>query len=66
MLTKNYRTVGIIGGFGMAATAKFYLDLGMDFYKKHQNLPPVVIWSLPYDFQQESDIRDHPQTLIEN
>ena len=50
----------------MAATAKFYLDLGMDFYKKHQNLPPVVIWSLSYDFQQESDIRDHPQTLIEN
>lgn len=51
------QTVGIIGGLGPKTTAKFYLKLILYCYEKNKtNRPPVLIWSIPMDYQIENDL----------
>ncbi len=50
------KTVGIIGGLGPETTAKFYLKLIFACFKHNKiNRPPVLMWSIPIDFQTESN-----------
>jgi len=50
------KTVGIIGGLGPETTAKFYLELLFACFKQNKiKRPPVLMWSIPLEFQTESN-----------
>lgn len=50
------QTVGIIGGLGPETTAEFYLKLIFSSFKNNRNeRPPLLIWSVPLDYQLEKD-----------
>ena len=50
------KTVGIIGGLGPETTAKFYLKLIFACFKQNKiKRPPVLMWSIPLEFQTESN-----------
>lgn len=50
------KTVGIIGGLGPETTAEFYLKLIFSsFEKDKKKRPPVLIWSIPLEYQLEQD-----------
>ncbi|MBD3363328.1 amino acid racemase [Candidatus Dojkabacteria bacterium] len=53
-------TVGIIGGLGPETTAKFYLKLLFETFKRNESQRPgVLMWSVPLKFQIEKElIRD--------
>lgn len=50
------KTIGIIGGLGPETTSKFYLEL---LYKSFQlndsQRPPILMWSIPMEYQIEKD-----------
>lgn len=51
------KTVGIIGGHGPEATAKFYLKIIFGCYEKNkESRPPVLIWSDPLKYEIEEDL----------
>ena len=50
------KSIGIVGGLGPETTSKFYLEL---LYKSFQlndsQRPPVLMWSIPMDYEIEKD-----------
>lgn len=51
------KTVGIIGGLGPETSSKFYLKLILSCYEKNKtNRPPILLWSIPMDYQIENDL----------
>jgi len=56
------KTVGIIGGLGPETTAKFYLQLINSCYEVNKkSRPPVLIWSVPLNYEIENDLIIHGQ-----
>jgi aspartate racemase len=54
------KRIGIIGGLGPETTANFYLEI-ISYCKKldHVSRPPVLLWSVPLEYQIEQDLLLH-------
>jgi len=53
------KTVGILGGLGPDTTAKFYLDIVAHCFEVDETQrPPILIWSVPSNFEVEKDYID--------
>lgn len=57
---KNMKTIGVIGGFGPEATAKFYLEVIKQCRRSglaHQ--PHIIVWNVPVPQRLEDEILLH-------
>lgn len=50
------KTIGIIGGLGPETSSKFYLEVILKAFKQNSKArPPILMWSVPIEYQIESD-----------
>lgn len=53
---KRLKTAGVIGGLGPETTSEFYLELVFGAFEKNKlQRPPVLIWSVPLDYEIEEE-----------
>jgi len=51
------KTAGIIGGLGPETTSQFYLEIIFSCFQTNKTArPPLLIWSIPLEYQIESDL----------
>jgi len=51
------RTAGIVGGLGPETTSQFYLEIVFSCFQTNKIArPPLLIWSIPLEYQIESDL----------
>ncbi|KKQ92250.1 MAG: Aspartate racemase [Candidatus Woesebacteria bacterium GW2011_GWB1_39_10] len=51
------KTAGIIGGLGPETTSQFYLEIIFSCFQANKKArPPLLIWSVPLEYQIESDL----------
>lgn len=51
------KTAGIIGGLGPETTAQFYQEIIFNSFQKNKlERPPLLIWSIPLEYQIEEDL----------
>ena len=51
------KTAGIIGGLGPETTSQFYLEVVFSCFRINKIArPPLLIWSVPIEYQVESDL----------
>ncbi len=50
------KTIGIIGGLGPETSSKFYLEVILKSFQQNPIArPPILMWSVPIDYDVESD-----------